>query len=61
MSYIDVAIPGMIGAMMLIWPRSVFVGSRVSPDENKLRWIRRLGIGLVSIAAGYLAIRLSSS
>ena len=57
MGYIDVAIPGMIGLLPLAWPQSVFLGSRVSPDANRLGAIRTAGIALVLIAAGYLAIK----
>jgi hypothetical protein len=54
--YIDVVIPGVIGLLLLAWPRSVFLGSRVEPDAKKLRLIRKAGIALVLIAAGYAAI-----
>lgn len=57
MGYIDVAIPGVIGLLLLAWPGSVFLGSQVEPDAKKLGVIRKVGIALVVIAAGYLAIR----
>ena len=57
MSYIDVAIPGTIGLILLVWPRFVFLGSRVSPDEKKLLLMRKAGIALVLIASSYLAIK----
>jgi hypothetical protein len=58
--YIDVAIPGVIGLLLLAWPRSAFLGSQVEPDAKKLRLIRKAGIALVLIAAGYVAIRSAS-
>jgi hypothetical protein len=58
MSYIDVAIPAIIGIFALLWPQVAFVGSRTSPDERKLRIIRWVGAGLLVVAALYLAIRL---
>ena len=35
MSYMDVAIPGMIGLLMLVWPQYLFMGSRITPDAKK--------------------------
>ena len=59
MSYIDVAIPGIIGLLALAWPQVMFVGSRAAPDEKKLRLIRRFGALLLGVAALYLFIKLA--
>lgn len=61
MAYIDVAIPGALGLLILVWPRFVFRGSRVSPDEARLRLVRGAGLALVVVAAAYLGIRLAGS
>jgi len=45
---------------MVAWPQSMFLGSRVSPDAKKIRLLRRLGVGLLLVAASYLAMKLSS-
>ena len=58
MSYVDVAIPAIVGLLALLWPQVAFVGSRATPDERKLRLIRWVGAGLLVVAALYLAIRL---
>jgi hypothetical protein len=34
MSYIDVAIPGIIGIFLLICPQSMFLGSRAIPSPK---------------------------
>jgi hypothetical protein len=54
MSLIDAAIPGLFGLLLLLWPRLVFVGSKVTPDEGRIRLIRRLG-GLLLLIAGAFA------
>jgi hypothetical protein len=58
MSFVDVAIPGIIGFVLLIWPQSMFVGSRVTPDPKKLRLLRSIGAVLLLVAVIYLAIKL---
>lgn len=61
MSFIDVAIPGIIGFVLLIWPQSMFVGSRVTPDPKKIRLLRSVGVVLLLVAAIYLVIKLASA
>ena len=58
MSLIDVAIPGIIGLVLLLWPQAIFTGSRAAPTEQKLRFLRRAGILLLMVAALYLVIKL---
>jgi len=58
MSFIDVAIPAILGIVVLLWPKVLFVGSRAAPTEQKLRWIRYAGIALLSVAALYLVIKI---
>jgi hypothetical protein len=58
MSFIDVAIPAILGIVVLLWPEVLFVGSRAAPTEQKLRWIRYAGIALLSVAALYLVIKI---
>jgi hypothetical protein len=58
MSFVDIAIPAIIGIAMLLWPKVLFVGSRATPTEQKLRRTRYAGIALLSVAAVYLAIKL---
>ncbi len=61
MSYIDVAIPGAIGLWLLVWPRTLIYGSRVTPDKRKLRWLRIIGLVLLGVAACYLVVKLARS
>ncbi len=60
MSFIDVAIPGIIGLVLLLWPQTMFLGSRVTPDAKKIRLFRNIGTGLLLVAVLYLAIKLLS-
>lgn len=52
MSFIDVAIPAIIGLALLIWPQ-VF-----NRDPGKLRLMRGIGAVLLVVAAIYLAVKL---
>jgi hypothetical protein len=58
MSYIDVAIPAIIGLVALIWPQLMFYGSRATPDEKKIRILRGIGVALIVAALIYLGIKL---
>ncbi len=60
MSFVDVAIPGIIGLVLLLWPQSMFFGSSAPPNEKKLRLLRYLGALLLLVAFLYLAIKLVS-
>ena len=59
MSWIEVAIPAVIGLILSLRPSVMFVGSRVSPTEQKLRLLRRLGMLLLLVAAVFLMIKLA--
>lgn len=61
MSFIDVAIPAVIGLVALVWPQAVFYGSRASPDDKKLRLIRGVGLALLVVAAIYLVVKLAAA
>jgi hypothetical protein len=61
MSFIDVAIPAIIGFVALAWPRAMFYGSRAAPDEKKIRLIRGGGVVLLVVAAIYLVVKLASA
>lgn len=61
MSFIDVAIPGIIGLVLLIWPQTMLAGARVSPDAKKIRLLRSAGAILILVAAVYLVMRLASA
>ena len=61
MSFIDVAIPGFIGFVLLIWPQSMFFGSRVLPDPKKIRLLRAMGAVLLIVALIYLVIKLANA
>ena len=59
MSWIEVAIPTIIGLILSLRPKMMFVGSRVAPTEQKLRLLRRLGMLLLLVAALFLMIKLA--
>jgi hypothetical protein len=58
MSYIDVAIPAIIGLVALVRPQLMFYGSRATPDEKKIRLLRGVGVALIVAALIYLGIKL---
>jgi len=58
MSWIEVAIPAIIGLILSLWPKAMFVGSRVPPTEQKLRLLKRLGMLLLLVAALFLVIKV---
>ena len=59
--WIDVAIPGVIGMWLAVWPQS-FYKSKGEPkkDATMLRTLRIMGGVLLAVAAGYLFIKLGS-
>ena len=59
MSYIDVAIPAIIGFVALVWPNVLFSGSTATPDAKKIRLIRGAGVTLLVAAAIYLLVKLA--
>lgn len=61
MSFIDVAIPGIIGLIVTLWPQSMFWGSRVTPDPKKIRLIRLGGSVLLVVALIFMIIRLQGA
>jgi len=61
MSFVDLAIPGIIGFVLLLWPQSAFLSARVPPDGKKLRLVRTIGIVLLLVALVYLVIRLAGT
>jgi len=58
MSLIDALIPGILGLVLLLWPQSVFVGSKATPTPAKLTLMRRVGGLLVAVGAVFLVIGL---
>ncbi len=58
MSWIDIAIPGLVGLVLIIWPQSMFFGARVSPNEKRIRLLKQCGVGLLLVAALFLLIKL---
>lgn len=61
MSFIDVAIPGIIGLIVTLWPQSMFWGSRVTPDPQKIRLVRLGGSVLLVVALIFMIIRLAGA
>ena len=61
MSFIDVAIPAIIGFVALLRPQIVFYGSRATPDEKKIRLVRGIGVVLLVVAIIYLGIKLAAA
>jgi hypothetical protein len=61
MSYIDVAIPAIIGLVALVRPQLMLYGSRATPDEKKIRMLRWVGVVLLIAALIYLGIKLATA
>ena len=57
MSYIDVAIPAIVGLMLLLSPQS-FLAKSGTPDQKRIRLLRNSGIVLLLVAALYLTIKV---
>lgn len=57
MTYIDVAIPGAIGLLMVLAP-SLFVARTSNAYQDKIDKIRKYGVLLVGVAVLYLVITL---
>jgi hypothetical protein len=61
MGWIDVAIPGVIGLWLAVYPRSFY---RSKGDQKKdgamLGMLRGMGAVLLLVAAGYLLLKVSS-
>jgi hypothetical protein len=58
MSFVDVAIPGIVGFVLLLWPQVMFAGSKATPDAGRIRTMRIAGSLLLVAAAIYLAVKL---
>jgi len=58
MSWIDIAIPGVVGLILMIWPQSMFIGAKVEPDEKRIRLLKKCGVGLLCIAGVFLIVKL---
>lgn len=61
MTIIDVAIPGVIGIVLFLWPQSIFIGSRVTPGTKEIRVLRVMGLVLVLISLLYLVTRFAGA
>ena len=61
MSYIDVAIPLVIGLLLVIRPHA-FVKRAASQvlDSERTSKLRKIGLGLIAVAALYFIIKLAS-
>jgi VIT1/CCC1 family predicted Fe2+/Mn2+ transporter len=61
MSFLDVAIPAIIGLVALVRPQIMFYGSRASSNEKRIRLIRGAGVILLAAAFIYLGIKLAAA
>ena len=59
MSLIDIAIPALIGLLLVAWPQFVFLGSKATPDAKKIRLMRVLGLVLLLVAGLFQGVRLA--
>jgi len=58
MSYVDVLIPGLVGAALIFFPQW-FTKSQGEEFQKKRKTLRRYGVLLLFVAFGYLAIRVA--
>jgi len=58
MSWIDIAIPGVVGLILIFRPESMFIGAKVEPDAKRIRLLKKCGVGLVAIAGIFLIVTL---
>ena len=61
MGRIDVAIPGVVGLWLAVFPRS-FYRPKGEPEKDAAMFLKLRGMGgiLLAVAAGYLLIKLGS-
>ena len=57
MSYLDVLIPGIIGLLLVAWPR-LFTKAQGEPFEKAKRRLKTIGFLLIGVALLYLMLRL---
>ena len=60
MLFINVVIPGIIGLVLLLWPQSIFTGSRAIPDQKEIWLLRCMGVVLASVAVVNVVSKLAS-
>lgn len=58
MSFIDVALPAIIGLVALVQPQIMFYGSCATLNEKKTHLVRGVGVVLLAAALIYLGIKL---
>lgn len=56
MTLFDVVIPGGIGLLLVIWPKSMFLGGRVVLGKQEVQLLRLMGSVLIVMAVVYLVI-----
>ena len=59
MLLINVGIPGIIGLVLLLWPQSIFIGSRAIPDPKEVWLLRCMGVVLVFVAVVNVVSKLA--
>lgn len=59
MTLFDVVIPGSIGLLLFIWPKSMFLGARVVLGKQEVQLLRLMGLVLIVMAVVYLVIILA--
>jgi len=59
MSILQIAIPGTMGLLLIAWPQSMFLGSKVTPDQKKIGRMRGIGALLLLVATLFLIVRLA--
>lgn len=60
MLFINVAIPGIIGLVLALWPQSVFIESRVIPGPKDIWLLRSMGAVFVLVAVLNVVSELAS-
>lgn len=62
MSGIDIAVPAVIGLLLLAWPQCAFLGSKVTPDaKKKYRLMRGFGLVLLLVAGLFQGLRIAAA
>lgn len=61
MSGIDIAVPAVIGLLLLAWPQCAFLGSKVTPDAKKIRLMRGFGLVLLLVAGLFQGLRIAAA
>ena len=61
MSFVDAIIPAVFGIIAMLWPETMFLGSKAKPSVKNVRLIRLGGVALLGVAALFAAATIAEA